>query len=53
MVLEVDFIGPDGTVLSTVRGEGGVNWGLAGGSANSGIDEAVEKIAEYAEVQFN
>lgn len=52
VVLEVDFLGPDGAVLSTVRSQGNVSGGLFGGSNKSGIDKAVKKIAEYAAAQF-
>lgn len=52
VTLEVDFIGPDGAVLSTVRGEGSVNGGAFGGSNKSGIDKAVKKVAEYAATQY-
>lgn len=52
VTLEVDFIGPDGDVLSTVRGEGSVRAGLFGGSNKSGIDKAVKKVAEYAATQY-
>lgn len=52
MLLETDFIGPDGTLLAQVRGEGTVSGGLFGGSNKSGIDQAVEKIAEFAAANF-
>jgi hypothetical protein len=53
ILLEVDFVGPDGTVLSTVRGEGRVSGGFVGGSNKSGIDGAIDEIAEYAAAQFH
>lgn len=52
VVLETDFVAPDGRVLGTVRGEGEVRAGFAGGSNKSGIDKAVKKIAEYAAANF-
>ena len=48
IVLEADFVAPNGTVISTVRGEGEVRGGMLGGSNKSGIDKAVEEIADYA-----
>lgn len=52
ILLETDFIGPDGTLLAQVRGEGSVSGGFFGGSNKSGIDQAVEKIAEFAAANF-
>lgn len=52
VVLEVDFVGPDGTVLSTVRGEGRVSGGFFGGSNKSGIDHAIDEVADYAAATF-
>lgn len=52
VILEVDFLGPDGAVMSTVRGEGRVSGGFFGGSNKSGIDKAINEIAEYASVNF-
>ncbi|MEM7701520.1 MAG: hypothetical protein AAF251_06240 [Pseudomonadota bacterium] len=52
ILLEADFIGPDGKLLSQVRGEGSVSGGFFGGSNKTGIDQAVEKIAEYAAANF-
>lgn len=53
VVLEVDFVGPDEEVLATVRGEGTVSGGFFGGSNKSGIDGAIEEIADYAAAQFH
>lgn len=53
VVLEVDFVGPDGEILSTVRGEGTVSGGFFGGSNKSGIDGAINEIADYAAAQFH
>lgn len=53
VVLEVDFVGPDGDILATVRGEGTVSGGFFGGSNKSGIDGAIDEIAEYAAAQFH
>lgn len=52
ILLEADFLGPDGEMLAQVRGEGSVNGGFFGGSNKSGIDQAVRKIAEYAAANF-
>lgn len=52
ILLETDFIGPDGTLLAQVRGEGTVSGGFFGGSNKSGIDQAVDKIAEFAAANF-
>lgn len=52
VLLEADFIGPDGTLLARVRGEGSVNGGLFGGSNKTGIDKAVAEIADYAARTF-
>lgn len=52
VVLETDFVAPDGRVLGTVRGEAEVRAGLAGGSNKTGIDKAVKRVAEYAAVNF-
>ena len=53
IVLEVDFVNPDGTVLSTVRGEGTVAGGFFGGSNKTGIDKAIDEIADYAAAEFH
>lgn len=53
VVLEVDFVGPDGEILSTVRGEGTVSGGFFGGSNKSGIDGAIDEVADYAAAQFH
>lgn len=52
VVLEVQFIRPDGTVLSVVRSEGTVAGGFFGGSNKTGIDKAVKKAADYAVATF-
>ena len=52
VVLEVDFVGPGDEVLSTVRGEGTVSGGFFGGSNKSGIDKAIDEVAEYAAERF-
>lgn len=52
VVLEVDFIGANGEVLSTVRGEGSVSGGFFGGSNKSGIDKAIDEVAAYAADRF-
>lgn len=52
IVLETDFVAPDGTVMATVRGEGEVRGGFLGGSNKTGIDKAVREIADYAARHF-
>ena len=52
IVLETDFVAPDGTVMATVRGEGEVRGGFLGGSNKTGIDRAVRDIADYAARHF-
>lgn len=52
VTLEVEFVDPDGNVLAVVRGEGSVNGGFFGGSNKTGIDKAIEEIAEYAAREF-
>jgi len=47
-----DFVVPTGEVVGQVRAEGSVGVGIAGGSAKSGIDGAVKKIAAYAQATF-
>jgi hypothetical protein len=52
MVLEAQFVAPDGTVLAVVRGQSDVRGGFFGGSANTGIDKAVREIRDYAVQHF-
>ena len=52
VVLEVEFVSPSGEFLSSVRGEGTVSGGIFGGSNKSGIDKAIEEIADYAAERF-
>lgn len=52
VVLEVDFMGPNGDMLSRVRAEGRVSGGFFGGSNKSGIDKAIDEIADYAAATF-
>jgi hypothetical protein len=47
-----DFINPAGEMIGQVRAEGSVGVGIAGGSAKSGVDGAVKKIAAYAQATF-
>lgn len=47
-----EFVNPTGQVIGSVRAEGAVGIGIAGGSAKSGIDAAVKKIADYAQANF-
>ncbi len=51
--IEAVFIDQTGQMVGSVRAEGAVGVGIAGGSAKSGIDGAVKKIAEYASVTFH
>lgn len=53
VVLEVDFVDPNGTILSTVRGEGTVAGGFFGGSNKTGIDKAINQVADYASAEFH
>jgi len=53
VLLEVDFVNPEGEVLSTVRGEGTVSGGFMGGSNKSGIDKAVDEVADYAAAEYH
>jgi hypothetical protein len=50
--IEANFMDQAGTQVGSVRSEGSVGLGIAGGSAKSGIDGAVKKIAQYAAVTF-
>lgn len=50
--IQAEFVSPTGEVLGRIRSEGSVGMGIAGGSAKSGIDAAVKKIASYAAVTF-
>lgn len=52
MIVEAEFIDPQGNVLSRVRGQGQVNGGIAGGSHNSAIESAVGQIRDYAVQTF-
>jgi hypothetical protein len=52
MVLEAQFVAPDGTVLAVVRGQSDVRGGFFGGSANTAIDKAVREIRDYAVQHF-
>jgi hypothetical protein len=52
MVLEAQFVAPDGTVLAVVRGESEVRGGFFGGSSNTAIDKAVREIRDYAVQHF-
>ncbi len=53
VVLEVDFLSPGREVLSTVRGEGSDSGGPLGGSNKTGIDKAINQVAEYASSRFH
>lgn len=50
--IQVDFVNATGEVVGRVRAEGSVGVGIAGGSAKTGIDAAVKKIAAYAMTTF-
>jgi hypothetical protein len=52
MIVEAEFVDPNGVVVSRVRGQGNVGGGIAGGSHNSAIDSAVNQIREYAQNTF-
>lgn len=53
IVLEVEFFDKSGTSLALVRGEGTVAGGFFGGSNKTGIDKAVDEIADYAQTEFH
>lgn len=53
MVLEAEFVAPDGKVLAKVQSQGRVNGGFFGGSSNSAIDGAVKEIRDYAVANFS
>jgi hypothetical protein len=50
--IQAEFLNASGEVIGSVRSEGSVGVGIAGGSAKSGIDKAVKEIARYATVTF-
>lgn len=50
--IQAEFINGAGQVIGGVRSEGSVGVGIAGGSAKSGVDGAVKKIANYASTTF-
>lgn len=50
--IEAEFIDRNGASVGKVRSEGAVGMGVFGGSAKSGIDAAVKKIAQYATATF-
>ena len=50
--IEAEFIDRSGVTVGRVRSEGAVGMGVFGGSAKSGIDGAVKKIAQYATSTF-
>lgn len=52
MIVEAEFIDPNGVTIARVRGQGQVNGGIAGGSHNSAIDSAVGQIRDYAVQTF-
>src|SRR5688500_4005821 len=52
MVLEAEFVAPDGTVLAVVRGQSDVRGGFFGGSYTTAIDKAVREIRRYAVANF-
>jgi hypothetical protein len=52
MVLEAQFVAPDGSVVAVVRGQSAVRGGFFGGSSNTAIDKAVGEIRDYAVQHF-
>ena len=52
MVLEAQFVAPDGRILAVVRGQSDVRGGFFGGSYNTAIDKAVREIRDYAVAHF-
>lgn len=53
MVIEAEFVAPDGKVLAKIQSQGRVNGGVFGGSSNSAIDGAVKEIRDYATANFH
>jgi len=52
MVLEAEFVDPQGNILSRIRSEGEIGAGFFGGSSNSAINKAVKEIRQYAVTHF-
>lgn len=52
MVIQAEFVAPDGKVLAKIQSQGRVNAGFFGGSSNSAIDGAVKEIRDYAVANF-
>jgi len=52
MVIEAEFVAPDGKVLAKVQSQGRVQGGFFGGSSNSAIDGAVKEIHDFAVANF-
>jgi hypothetical protein len=53
MVIQAEFVRPDGTVLAKIQSQSRVNGGAFGGSSNSAIDGAVKEIRDYALANFH
>jgi len=51
--IQAEFLNADKQVVGSVRAEGTVGGGFAGGSAKSGVDGAVKRITEYAILTFH
>ncbi|TLS72871.1 hypothetical protein FE236_13380 [Mariprofundus erugo] len=52
LLIQADFFDATGKKLSSVQTEAVISGGLLGGSFESAIDKAVEKLAEYAIANF-
>lgn len=52
MVIQAEFVAPDGKVLAKIQSQSRVNGGFFGGSSNSAIDGAVKEIRDYAVANF-
>ncbi|TLS65257.1 hypothetical protein FEF65_13215 [Mariprofundus erugo] len=52
LLIQADFFDATGKKLSSVQTDAVISGGLLGGSFESAIDKAVEKLAEYAIANF-
>ena len=52
MVVQAEFLDPEGTVLAKIQSEGRLSGGVFGGDAGSAINRAAHEIAEFAEANF-
>jgi hypothetical protein len=52
IVIESEFIDPNGQVLSVIRTEGRIDSGFMGGGTSAALERAAEDIANYARANF-